>query len=527
MKIITKIIYLIKFLIHNKKYFNKIKFDSKDLILLENYNYLPSFIAYSYFANILSKKYKANIFSYNPRVDTFSRKMKSIINPKIWLNHILYRSFNVRGNIIPKISINQKKKSYKLYRKIYSQIKKKEDILRIKIFNIPVGDLIYDEFLRFYKEPTIDFKKNIFQKHLNNMLDIFIFWIDFFKKNKVKSVVISHSVYATAIISRIAIFKNIKVFNVGLSYVYSLNKKNALRLSGFNEYKKNFQIISKILKKDLRKIAKKELNNKLYGKTASSFSLANNTSYSAFSNIKLQNKVGKKEKILVASHCLTDAVHAYGNNQFVDFYSWMEFLGKISTKTNFEWLIKIHPSQYDLNLKEIENFTKKFPKFTLLNKNISHNEILNSYNILGALTVYGSIGHEYPLFGVPVINASINNPHSSYSFNINTKSKKELENKIINIRKLKKPINQKIKNEIYEFYYMRYQSEYYCLNNLSLIIKNLGSDFNSLILFRWWLNNFNLNHHNKILNDYSSFIDSKKFRMHGDNTGRESIYIDI
>ena len=133
---------------------------------------------------------------------------------------------------------------------------------------------------------------------------------------------------------------------------------------------------------------------------------------------------------------------------------------------------------------------------------------------MGALTVYGSIGHEYPLFEIPVINASINNPHSSYNFNINAKSKKELENKIINIRKLKKPINQKIKNEIYEFYYMRYLSEYYCVNNLNLIIKNLGSDFNSLLIFKWWLDNFNLNHHNKILSDYSVISVDKYMKLY-------------
>lgn len=205
----------------------------------------------------------------------------------------------------------------------------------------------------------------------------------------------------------------------------------------------------------------------------------------------------------------------------------MEFLGKISTKSEFEWLIKLHPAQYDLNFEKFKNFTKKFPKFKLLDKNISHNEILNSYNILGALTVYGSIGHEYPLFGIPVINASINNPHSLYSFNVNAKSKKELKNKIINIKKLKKTITQKTKNEIYEFYYMRFQSEYFCLKDLNLVSSSLGKDFNSILFFKYWLNNFDLNHHNKILSDYSNFIDSKKFRMHADNTNQNSIYLNI
>lgn len=295
MKIINKILYLIKFLIHNKKYFNKFNFDYKNIILLENYNYLPSFITYSYFANILAKKFKANIFSYNPKIETFSKKIKSIISLKMLINYLIYKSFNVKGNILPKISNDQKKKSHKVFKKIYPLIKKKEDILKIKIFNILIGDLVYDEFLRSYNEPTIDFKKVLFQEHLYNMIDVFIFWIDFFKKNKVKSVIISHSVYATAIISRIAIYQKIRVFNIGLSYAYSLNKKNILRLSGFEDYKKNFKMISKILKKDLRKIARKELHNKLYGDKSSSFNLANNATYTAFKNIKVNNKKKKRK----------------------------------------------------------------------------------------------------------------------------------------------------------------------------------------------------------------------------------------
>ena len=205
----------------------------------------------------------------------------------------------------------------------------------------------------------------------------------------------------------------------------------------------------------------------------------------------------------------------------------MKYLGNISEKKNFEWLIKVHPSQYDLNLKEMKNFIRKFPKFKLLDKNISHNEILNSYKILGVLSVYGSIGHEYPLFGVPVTNSSTNNPHASYSFNINAKSKKELKDIITNIKKIKKPSSQKLKNEIYEYYYMRYLSEYYCVKDLNSVVNNLGDDYNSLLFYKWWVLNFNINQHNKILRDYKNFIESGKFRMHADNTKNKSIYLDI
>ena len=527
MKIINKFIYLIKLILHNKKYFVQNFKESENIILVEKYNYLPSLLSFAYFLNVLSKKYEAKIYSYNPRIISFREQIKLSLNPKNLIIKLIFRSFNVKKNINPKINDSQKKISDRYFKKVYSKIKRKEDVLKIKIFNIHIGDLIYDEYLRHYKEPTINHSLKKFKDHLYKMISLFIYWSDYINNNNVKSIVISHSVYAIAIISRIAIKKNIKVFNIGLSYAYCLGKNNKLRLSGFEKYKKNFKLISKILKKDLKKIAKKELNNKLYGKKVQSFSIANNANYSAFKKIKIKKNDNLNEKILVASHCLTDAVHAYGNYKFPDFYSWMKYLGNISEKKNFEWLIKVHPSQYDLNLKEMKNFIRKFPKFKLLDKNISHNEILNSYKILGVLSVYGSIGHEYPLFGVPVINSSTNNPHASYSFNINAKSKKELKDIITNIKKIKKPSSQKLKNEIYEYYYMRYLSEYYCIKDLESVVNDLRGDYNSLLFYKWWILNFNINQHNKILRDYKNFIESGKFRMHADNTKNKSIYLDI
>ncbi len=458
---------------------------------------------------------------------TLSEKIKNLISPKVLIMKFLYKSFNVSRNINPKISTNQKIKSNTLFKKIYSNIKKKEDILKIKILNIDVGDLIYDEYLRYYQKPTINFKDKEFQSHLNHMICLFLFWNDYIKKNSIKSIVISHSVYAIAIISRIAIYKNIRVFNVGLSYAYSLSKKNKLRLSKFDAYPKDFKKISKLLKKDLISIGKKELINKLYGEKIQAFAINNNTNSSSFKRIKVEkNKNKLKEKILVATHCLTDAVHAYGDFKFPDFYCWLEFLGNLSEELDYEWLIKVHPNQYDLNLKEIKKFVQKFPKFKLIDKNTSHNEILNTYKILSALTVYGSIGHEYPVFGIPVINSGNINPTSGYNFNFNVKSKEELKKLIINIKKIKKPNTLKLKNEIYEFYYMRYLTDYFCIGNLRSFYA-MGSDYNSALLFKEWIKKFSINHHNKIITDYGKFIDSGNFRMQADNTENNSVYLEI
>ena len=69
-----------------------------------------------------------------------------------------------------------------------------------------------------------------------------------------------------------------------------------------------------------------------------------------------------------------------------------------------------------------------------------------------ALTCWGTIGFEYALLGIPVINASQNNPHINYNFNIHAKTLKEYEKILLNIKNIKLKMN---KNEIYEFYFMK------------------------------------------------------------------------
>ena len=72
-----------------------------------------------------------------------------------------------------------------------------------------------------------------------------------------------------------------------------------------------------------------------------------------------------------------------------------------------------------MKIKNLLIIFKKYPSLKLLQKNLSHNRII-SKGIKCVLTTYGSIAHEYPLFGIPVINAG-ENPHSGYNFSINPK----------------------------------------------------------------------------------------------------------
>ena len=61
------------------------------------------------------------------------------------------------------------------------------------------------------------------------------------------------------------------------------------------------------------------------------------------------------------------------------------------------------------------------------------------------MTVYGSVGIEYAYLGIPVINASKNNPHINYNFNINPKNLYEYKKNFIQLKKSKIKYQKKMK----------------------------------------------------------------------------------
>lgn len=525
--LLKKLFYIFQFIQHNKKIFKKKIPNTKRIVLIENFDYKPSIIAFSYFTNILADIHKAKIISYNVNFFNLKTFIRYYFSKVFFFSHYnIFKSFNVIENLTPNKIYNQN-----LLKKLYSQnlkkLKNKRDILKIKFLNIKVGDLIYDEYLRSYDLATIELDSESFKKYLYSFTELFLFWHNYFKKNKVKAIIVSHTSYFMGIPARIAIYKKIKTYNIGLSNTYFLSKKNHLKLSGFKHYRKDFLKIKNYLNKDLLKISKHILNRKILGKDSAVNNLRSNVPNSVFGRQSFSIKNHKsKKKILIASHCFTDAVHAFGDALFPDFYEWMDYLGKLSNKTNYEWIIKIHPSQYDLNVKKMNYFTKKYKKFHLLPKFITHNQIITENKILCVLTVYGSVGYEYPLFGIPVINASSKNPHMAYNFSYNPSSIKKYEYLIKNVKNLKDNFYN-YKKEIYEYYYVRMMSEYHLFRNPQKVRNKLGKNYSSSLIFNEWLKQFNTKFHQERISNYKKFIKSNRFRMLGDYAKNNSDYLDI
>ena len=515
-----------KFIKFNKKIYPKNKKNKKNIVLVEYFTYEPSILAFSIFSNFLSSYYNAEIQMYHPRALKLKDKILGIFNKMFFLSkEKIYNSFGVKKLILPKIKNSDE--ANKIFKNLKAKINKKEDILNLKIKQIPIGDLIYDEFLRKFNKSTIEYKSKIFEDHLKTSIKLFLFWEKKLDKYT-KVLVISHSVYFTGLPARIAIFKNIKVFNIGMNYIYSLDKKYFRRLSGFENYKKIFGIIKKLVNYNIYNFAKKEIKQKFIGKLDVTQIEAKDNRQTSFGNNRIKKLVNldkSKKNILVASHCFTDAVHAYGKNFFVDYEEWIHSLGKYSLKNKkYNWLIKLHPAEFDRNRSKMEKITRNFPSFKILPKNTTHNELVK-LGIEAVLTVYGSVGYEYPFFKIPVINASNYGPHISYNFNYYPKNKKDYFNTLDSINKIKKDYRKNYKihiKEASEFYFTRFLSNYEFLSDLNNLIKKLKYDYGTSEIFDYFIKNYNyeeLKEKNKMFN---KFLKSKKNRIYADNYNRES-----
>ena len=500
-----------KFTKHNKIYFPKI-IDSQSGIILVDLNKLSDInILYSYLTNILAKKHKSKIVGYNVRYFlNLYNYIFFIIKYLFNLDYFsIYRSFNVKNFFYPKrVKIDKKKIA-----EILKGIKNKRDLQKIKISSIKIGDLLYDAYLRRFNLATIDITDKRLLKFSYEFFSLFYFWENYFNSNKVKAVIAGDTAYEYGIICRIAILKNIPTYIGATTRLHRLDKNN-LNIFEMREYKKEFELYDQNKQQIYRNYSKKFVEKKFLGERTIENKVSNLPDEKLFGKTQFSKKLIKnKNKVncLIAAHHFSDAPNVWGEFLFVDFYEWVDFLGNLSNKLDYDWYIKLHPLDFKKNEKTIKYFLKKYKNFNLVPQKTSHTQLI-SEGIDLVLTVYGTIGFEYAYHSIPVINASQNNPHISFKFNLSPKSIDEYEKSIRNFKDLELNFD---KNLFYEYYYMRYINNFYLFSD-ELSLDNNRSleqfDDHSPDIYRKWFKLFSENEHKKFYSKISKFIDSGKYR---------------
>ena len=81
-------------------------------------------------------------------------------------------------------------------KEIFKKINNKNEILEITYKGILVGDLLYDTYLKAKKKPTIDIKSDEFNIFSEEFFGLCEFWIEYFKDNRIKAIITSHTDYS-------------------------------------------------------------------------------------------------------------------------------------------------------------------------------------------------------------------------------------------------------------------------------------------------------------------------------------------
>ena len=497
-----------KFCIHNKLIFKDFKKHSNPNIILIEVNLLRDcHITNSYIANILSKIFEAQIYGYTIKFYSFLNlliyKLKKILNIDYFK---IYRSFNVVKFIYFKkkffISAN-------LANIIFDKIRKKEDIYKIKIYSVNVGDLIYDGYLRKYNYPTIDIKNKNFKNYLLEFIQVFCYWHNFIISNPIKAIIVSDTVYEFGIFSKIAFHLNIPVFTSTPLRIIRLTKKNP-NLFEMKYYKRDFNKYTSREKKYVTKMGEKYVKERFSGKRTLENIVSNLPKINLFAKSEESaHKVlfnSNKTKCLIAAHHFSDAPNAWGRMLFSDFFDWVEFVGKESKNLGYEFYLRFHPLDELSNRKFANYFVKKY-NFKLIPSYIPHTQLIKE-GIDLVLTGFGTIGFEYAYHKIPVINASLNNPHICYNFNIHPKTIKEYKHALRYFRNYKLNYD---KTKLYQYYFMRYLDTF-------RLYKDIESGYEAFTdqstnAYINWINNFNIKDHNCLLEDIEKFIKSKKYKF--------------
>lgn len=516
---------------HNQKYLKKnYRIKDNNEILVEFNGWQICHIINSYLVNVLSFRFNAKIKSY-PGYSSYNLSLFSKITAYLkwkinnyfkFRNFAIYNSFNVENFFLPNLNSVQKLKNKNLYNLMISKINSKSDLLNLKIQNIHIGDLIYNSYLLNFKKP-IHIKDKRFKKYLCKSLGLFIFWKDYLKTHNVKAIILTHSVYLSAINLRIALNLGIPVYSANDEIVYKFGKDNLHPWIDFRNFKKIFSTFTQFQKKNAIQKANKIINSRVSGSMKYFFDNYKTSSPFQKEKNKYKKRVilkSKRIKILIAAHCFFDSPHIYGKMFFSDFYDWMHYLGKLSLETDYDWYIKSHKNYFPETRNELENLCEKYKKFKFLHQNVSHHQIINEKIDL-VLTCYGTIGWEYPFLGVPVLLSSANHPYVNYNFNIKPKSFNEYDKILRSLDKefLKNQIKKINKQQICEYYYMNYLYGKYSwlMKDLNIkkylkllkLMRTRNIAYSDQI-YQIWEKNFTINRHEAIISTLNSFFNSNK-----------------
>lgn len=338
-----------------------------------------------------------------------------------------------------------------------SELNSKEQLIEWTIDGVLVGDLVYDTYLRRLDCATVDLSDPILHSYIYQACMLVKAYQDIFSRYNVRAVFPGDTGYIySGCLARTGLFNRIPVYSTverpGLLF-QKMDPVHLYRRQPFWKYRSEFLKLPSDTRERGLVDAKKYLSARLSGETDANVPYMVKSSFSGSSTAPLKFDKSKTN-IVVFLHCFLDSPHIYRSLIFADFWEWICETLKFAETTNYDWYVKPHPNGLPGNINIVNSLKNMFPNIDFIDPKTSNSEIVNAGMTVG-VTGYGSVSHEFPYLGIPVICAG-DNPHVDFKFCLTPSTKKDYFGLIDTAENIDKPSNSL---EIEEFYYMHYLSQ--------------------------------------------------------------------
>lgn len=400
------------------------------VVLVGQRAWRPSICANAVLANFLAHSRGWSIHS-----GFFGRQQNRVLD-------YVHASFGCKPVLNWRSAAKHRHHSSKIANQIVENLHTKEDIFAISVAGVPIGDLVYDTYLRYYLLPTVDVSDSrlhglIFQAILAGFA-----CEEYFASNQVGAYLAYDAPYIeSGIIHRFAVRERIPVYCARTPQFGVLQMDGVIRgdPSDFRNWpaktgaslhdRSKFRSLTAAEQARARDLARWKLQARLNGMQDRELLPSGNSAYGATGEERRVFRETGKPRVIVLLHDFCDAPNVLRWSLFPDFWEWLNFLLSRAQQTPFDWYVKPHPHLHSdkakgtANSEIVREFMKRYPRVTFVESSVSNRQLINE-GISSMFTVHGSAAHEFAYMNVPVVNAGYNH-HINYSFNIHARSKEQ------------------------------------------------------------------------------------------------------
>jgi hypothetical protein len=332
--------------------------------------------------------------------------------------------------------------------RIWRNLESKESLIELTVAGIKIGDLIYDTYLRFKPNVTVDIRNFylcvVIWQALRDLraANAYMFAV------KPQMFITNYSCYVQhGVAARVALSAGVRVITFGnyQKFYKEIRPMDLVHTQFPDDYRSGFAQLANWSGK--LEEASAALAARVAGKLDAATAYMQRSAYAG----KADLPEGISGSAILFLHDFFDSPHCYRWMIFPDFWEWATYTLNLARREGIKVFVKPHPNQIATSKSIVRKLMKDYSEVAWLSSDTSNAQLAEA-GAACAITVHGTVAHEMAYLGIPSISAG-HNPHVSFAFSNTARSRDEYSRLICNYRNLSRD-PERLRREASEFYYM-------------------------------------------------------------------------